>query len=137
MNLLPVPARVPARKHLLAGAVALLSVGLMLAAVLGTAGLPTPFNSGTSAGVRTSPVDVSGLVPTTTGDASGGGGGVDISDEPTTTSTTRSSTGSTATTQPPTTPTTTTTLVPPTTVPDDPTDGLLGGLGFGRELVQP
>ena len=57
MNLLPVPARVPARKHLLAGAVALFSVGLMLAAVLGTAGLPTPFNAGSSARVSTSPIE--------------------------------------------------------------------------------
>ena len=138
MNLLPVPARVPARKHLLAGAVALLSVGLMLVAVLGTGGLPTPFSSGTSAGVRTSPVDVAGSDPTTTTTSvtPQQAAGVFISDEPTT-PTTRPSTGSTATTQPPSAPTTTTTLIPATTVPPNPTDDLLGGLDLGRGLLQP
>jgi hypothetical protein len=109
----------------------------MLAAVLGTAGLPSPFNAGASAQVRTSPV---GLSPddstTTTVPSSAAVLAAEVRDEPQLPRTA----GPTPTTPPTTRPaqtTTTTTLVPPTTVPDNPADDLLGGLGFGRGFLQP
>jgi len=135
MNLLPVPARPPARKHVLAAAVALASVGLMLVAVLGTAGLPTPFNAGSSVRVRTSPVEAEGLVETTTT--------VVEEDDPvvagtSTESDTPRSVGTTRTTRPTTGTGPNTTAPPPTTTTTipDPND-VLGGLVPRSDLVDP
>jgi len=143
MNLSPIPARLPARKHLLAGAVACLSVALMLVAVLGTAGLPTPFSAGDSTRIRTGAVEFTNDALTTPGLIETEPAG-SVSPAPGTgpaTTTRRAATTSTpsvASSGP--SPTTTTTLVPglpTTTVPEDPTDDLLGGLGLGRGLLQP
>jgi hypothetical protein len=139
MNLLPVPARVPARKHLLAGAVALVSVGLMLVAVLGTAGLPTPFGRSDPSQVRTTPVEVDRASPTPEPElASTEDGAPQLSQDIVTsdgsgTATPSDNSRQTTTTSP--SPTTTTTIIPTTEPP--PPDDLLDGLGFDRELTQP
>jgi hypothetical protein len=129
MSLLPLPSRLPARKHLMALAFGLVGVGLMAAAVLTASGLGSPFRARGPESVRTGAVLVNEPGTTTT--------------RPTTTTTsaaternralvpvpqapaTSAPRSSTPTTKAPA-PTTTSTLppLPSTTVP-----GLLGGLG--------
>jgi hypothetical protein len=132
MELFPVLARAPARKHVLAGAVALVSVGLMLIAVLGTAGLPTPFNAGSSARVRTGPVEADGVPETTTTVAAQVAGVVtqpeDVARGFGPSPTAAAARATTTTTAPPA-PTTSTTI-------PDPND-LLDGLGLRSDLFEP
>jgi hypothetical protein len=133
MNLLPLPTRLPARKHVLAASLMLLSISLMAAAVLGATGLPSPFRSGGLERVSTGGVLVNAPDETTTT--------VPSSEttlkppeaprsvaSPTATTVPRSSNGGPATTQPP---STTSTTIGPNT-PNDLVGGLLGGVGSGR-----
>ena len=129
MSLLPLPSRLPARKHLLAAGFGILGLSLMAAAVMTASGLTLPFTSGGPERVRAGTIVVD--APTTTSDA------------PATTSTTRRAdvsraldpvavpgpTGST----PPTTSGRTGTTTTSTTLPVTPPTLLppIGGLGLG------
>ena len=128
MSLLPLPSRLPARKHVLALVFGLLGVGLMAAAVFTASGLALPFTSRDPSSVRTDAVLVDAPSTTTTTLAPG------------TTTTLAPRTRAVApaavpgptipaaavTTVPSGRPTTTTSItLPPTTLP------LLGGLGRG------
>ncbi len=64
MSLLPVPSRLPARKHLLAAGFGLLGLALMAGAVMTASGLTLPFTSGDPERVRAGSIVVDG--PTTT-----------------------------------------------------------------------
>ncbi|HEV7888569.1 MAG TPA: hypothetical protein VGO92_13510 [Acidimicrobiales bacterium] len=129
MSLLPLPSRLPARKHVLALVFGLLGVGLMAAAVFTASGLALPFTSRDPSSVRTDAVLVDAPSTTTTTLAPG-----------TTTTAIAPRTRAVApaavpgptipaaavTTVPSGRPTTTTSItLPPTTLP------LLGGLGRG------
>ncbi|MEY2568937.1 MAG: hypothetical protein QOE35_3466 [Actinomycetota bacterium] len=129
MSLLPLPSRLPARKHLMALGFGLVGVGLMAAAVLTASGLGSPFRARGPESVRTGAVLVNepGTTttrPTTSTTAVAGERNRALAPLPAApaTSAPRSSTPTTK----PTAPTTTSSLppLPSTTVP-----GLLGGLG--------
>jgi hypothetical protein len=131
MSLLPLPSRLPARKHLLAAGFGLLGLSLMAAAVMTASGLTLPFTSGDPERVRAGSIVVD--APTTTTEA-----------PPATSSTTRragvspaldpvavpgptgSSPPTTAARPAPTTTTTTLPVTPPTLLPP------IGGLGLDR-----
>jgi hypothetical protein len=66
MSLLPLPSRLPARKHLLAAAFGLLGLALMVGAVMTASGLTLPFTSGDPERVRAGSVLVDAPNPTTT-----------------------------------------------------------------------
>jgi hypothetical protein len=66
MSLLPLPSRLPARKHLLAAGFGLLGVALMVGAVMNASGLTLPFTSGEPERVRAGSVVVDAPNPTTT-----------------------------------------------------------------------
>ena len=129
MSDLPIPSRLPARKHVLAGVFGMLGLGLMVLAVLTASGLTSPFSSEGPEGVRTDAVLVNAPENTTTTLGStttvptGGNRAVAAAPfaAPATTS---------ASTSPPRpTPTTSTTSpLPPTTVPPTTVPGLLDGL---------
>jgi hypothetical protein len=134
MSLLPLPTRLPARKHVLAAAFSLLGLAVMAMAVMTASGLTLPFTSGDPARVRAGSVLVDAPTTTTTAPAQAVAA-------PPTTNVSRSRAldpvavpGPTPTTTPPTTvrrsttppPTTSTTLPPvPPLIPG------LGGLGQG------
>ncbi|MDQ1374884.1 MAG: hypothetical protein QOJ09_2222 [Actinomycetota bacterium] len=133
MSLLPLPSRLPARKHVMAVVFGLVGVGLMAAAVLTASGLGSPFRASGPESIRTGAVLVDEPTTTTAVGQSRAvpplPGGVVV--PVTTTKGTQSSTPRTSPSAPPTTSksggTTTTTLpLPTTTVPN-----LLGGLGRG------
>jgi hypothetical protein len=128
MSLLPLPSRLPARKHLLAAGFGLLGLSLMAAAVITASGLTLPFTSGDPERVRAGSIVVD--APTTTAQA------------PATTTTTTGnrsraldpvvipapagSTSPTSAARPaPTTTTTSLPVTPPTLLPP------IGGLGLG------
>jgi hypothetical protein len=64
MSLLPLPSRLPARKHLMAAGFGLLGLALMAAAVMTASGLTLPFTSGGPERVRAGSIVVD--APTTT-----------------------------------------------------------------------
>jgi hypothetical protein len=66
MSLLPLPSRLPARKHLLAAGFGLLGLALMVGAVMNASGLTLPFTSGDPERVRAGSVLVDAPNPTTT-----------------------------------------------------------------------
>jgi hypothetical protein len=72
MSLLPLPTRLPARKHLLAGLFAVVGLGFMLLAVLTASGLSLPFTSHGSSSVRSDAVLVNTPETTTTTTPAGG-----------------------------------------------------------------
>ena len=130
MSHLPLPERLPERKHVLAAVFGLLGLGLMVMAVLTASGLASPFNGGDPESVRTGAVLVSEPSTTTTtvaGTAVVAGPARALApaafSAPTTTpspTTAAPRRGGTTTTTAPIVPPTT---VPPTTIP------LLGGIG--------
>jgi hypothetical protein len=132
MSLLPIPSRLPARKHLIAGAVSFAGLGLMIMAVLTASGLASPFSSSDPDSIRTEAVLIEGptttVAPTTTTAVSSPSANPAVLPVPA-----APTSRPTATTAPRPGPTTTsTTLIPPTTVPPPPTLlPPLGGLGFG------
>jgi hypothetical protein len=136
MNLLPLPTRLPARKHVLAASMVVLSVSLMAAAVLGAAGLPSPFRAGGAAKVSTNGVLVNApnstttIPPTTSVSLAPVNLPRGITSPPTTRPTTGTGPAPTGPRQ-----TTTTTVVPVTTPPILPPipglDGTQGGSIFG------
>ena len=66
MSLLPLPSRLPARKHLLAAGFGLLGLSLMAAAVMTASGLTLPFTSGDPERVRAGSIVVDAPTTTTT-----------------------------------------------------------------------
>jgi len=66
MSLLPLPSRLPARKHVMAGVFAMVGLGLMFAAVLTASGLGSPFRARGPESVRTGAVLVNEPSATTT-----------------------------------------------------------------------
>ena len=66
MSLLPLPTRLPARKHLLAAGFGILGVALMVGAVLNASGLTLPFTSGGPERVRAGSILVDEPGTTTT-----------------------------------------------------------------------
>ena len=67
MSLLPLPTRLPARKHLLAAVFSLLGLAVMAVAVMTASGLTLPFTSGDPERVRAGSIVVD--APTTTTEA--------------------------------------------------------------------
>jgi hypothetical protein len=130
MSLLPLPSRLPARKHVMALVFGLVGVGLMAAAVLTASGLGSPFRARGPESVRTGAVLVNEPGTTTTRPSTTTAAAateqkralVAVPQAPATSAPRGSSTPTTRAPAP----TTTSTLppLPPTTVP-----GLLGGLG--------
>ena len=125
MSLLPLPSRLPARKHLLAAGFGILGLSLMAAAVMTASGLTLPFTSGGQERVRAGTIVVES--PTTTTEAPAAAAPpttrrADVdpvavpgpSGSPTTTA--RTGTTTTSTTLP---------VTPPTLIPP------IGGLGLG------
>ena len=121
MSLFALPSRLPARKHVIAGVMGLLGMGLMIAAVLTASGFSSPFSSSGAESVQTDAVNVAEDATTTAPAAA---------EAPPSTSATANralapapvpgptTPGSPNTTAPPNGPTTTSTsTLPPTTVP--------------------
>jgi hypothetical protein len=132
MSLLPLPSRLPARKHVMAAVFGLIGLGLMVAAVLSASGISSPFRAGGPESVRTGAVLVN--EPTTTTEVAVAAASVvgtertravapvpqaPVSSAPRTTTPTSKAAPTTTTTSP-------LPATPPTTVPS-----LLGGLGRG------
>lgn len=121
MSLFALPSRLPARKHVIAGVMGLLGMGLMIAAVLTASGFSSPFSSSGAESVQTDAVNVAGATTTSPPPATA---------PPNTSATANpavppllafpgtTTPGSPNTTAPPNRPTTTSTsTLPPTTVP--------------------
>ena len=122
MSLFALPSRLPARKHLIAGVMGLLGMGLMIAAVLTASGFSSPFSSSGAESVQTDAINVAEGATTTAPAAPASPPNTSETANPavppllafpgTTTP------GSPNTTAPPNRPTTTSTsTLPPTTVP--------------------
>lgn len=65
MSLFALPSRLPARKHVIAGVMGLLGMGLMVAAVLTASGFSSPFSSSGAESVDTGVINVAAGATTT------------------------------------------------------------------------
>jgi hypothetical protein len=132
MSLLPLPSRLPARKHVLAGVFGVLGLGLMVMAVLTASGLASPFSGDGPDGVSTDAILVNAPEDTTTTTAGATTAASTANRALAAAPFAAPVTTAPAPSNPPRTPSTTTsTIVPPTTVPPTTIPGLLDGLGQG------